>query len=116
MYVGDAHQANISMDVYEGLKGPSFVRDISDNTTIGFKYFDLKGIKGLKITTRGYGKGEFEIRTSPDGDVLGTIGVEFCTVWETNQAEFTLPDGVYPLFLTFKGGGSTSLLSFEFLH
>ena len=116
MYVGDKHQANISMDVYEGLKGPSFVRDISDNTTIGFKYFDLKGIKGLKITTRGYGKGEFEIRTSLGGDVLGTIGIEFCTVWEDGVAEFTVPDGVYPLFLTFKGGGSTSLLSFEFLH
>jgi carboxylesterase type B len=116
MYVGDAHQANISMDVYDGPKGPSHIRDIGNNTTIGFKYFDLKGIKGLKITTRGYGKGEFEIKTSPDGDVLGTIGVEFCTVWETGSAGFTLPDGVYPLYLTFKGDGTKSLLSLEFLH
>ena len=116
MYVGEPHAANVTMDIRDCETGPSHIRDISDKTTIGFKYFDLKGIKGLKITTRGYGKGEFEIRTSLGGELLGSINVEFCTVWEDGQAEFTLPDGVYPLYLTFKGAGSTSLLSFEFLH
>ena len=37
-------------------------------------------------------------------------------IFNESAAEFTLPDGVYPLYLTFKGGGSVSLLSFEFLH
>ncbi len=116
MYVGELHAANISMDVYEGEKGPSYVRSIYDGTTVGFKYFDLKDVKGLRITTRGYGKGTFEIRTSFDGDVLATTDVDFCTVWGDQIAKFTVPDGVYPLYLTFRGVGNVSLLSFEFLH
>ena len=116
MYVGEAHAANITMDPYEGDKSPSYIRDISDGTTVGFKYFDLKGVTGLRITTRGYGKGQFEIRTSADGDPIASIGTEFCTVWEDGTASFTLPDGPSPLYLTFKGDGSKSLLAFEFLH
>ena len=116
MYVGEHHEANITKDHQDGEKDPSYVRDIYENTTIGFKYFDLKDVKGLKITTRGYGKGDFEIRTSIDGEILGKIGVDFCTAWTDNKAEFTLPDGVYPLYLTFKGMGNPSLLKFEFLH
>ena len=98
------------------MKDPSYIRDIYDTTTIGFKYFDLKGVKGLRITTRGYGKGDFEIRTSLGGECLAKTSVDFCTVWEEHTAEFTVPDGVYPLYLTFKGVGNPSLLSFEFLH
>ena len=116
MYVGEMHSANITMDISEGPKGRSHIRQISDGTTVGFKYFDLKGVKGLKITTRGYGKGEFGIRTSIDGEILGKIGVDFCTAWTEGTAAFTVPDGVYPLYLTFKGVGNPSLLSFEFLH
>ena len=116
MYVGELHEANITKDHQDGEKDPSYIRDIYENTTIGFKYFELKDVKGLRITTRGYGKGDFEIRTSIDGEVLGTIGVDFCTAWADNKAEFTIPDGVYPLYLTFKGMGNPSLLSFEFLH
>ena len=116
MYVGEAHAANITMDTYDGRKGPSYIRDISKNTTIGFKYFDLKNVKGLRITTRGYGKGEFEIRTAIDGDPAASVNTEFCTVWEEGVAEFTIEDGTYPLYLTFKGDGSKSLLAFEFLH
>ena len=116
MYVGELKEANITKDHEDGVKDPSYIRDIYDTTTIGFKYFDLKGVKGLRITTRGYGKGDFEIRTSLGGECLAKTSVDFCTVWEEHTAEFTVPDGVYPLYLTFKGVGNPSLLSFEFLH
>ncbi len=116
MYVGEHHAANVTMDIRNIENGPSHIRDIYENTTIGFKYFDLKGVKGLKITTRGYGMGDFEVRTSFDGEVLGKISVGFCTAWTPGTCEFTVPDGVYPLYLTYKGVGNPSLLSFEFLH
>ena len=116
MYVGELHSANVSMDITRDMKGPSYVREINDGSTVGFKYFELKGVKGLRITTRGYGQGTFEIRTSIDGEVLGTIDVGFCTAWGDHTAEFIIADGVYPLFLTFRGSGNPSLLSFEFLH
>ena len=116
MYVGEMHAANVTMDVRDGLKGPSHIRQISDGTTVGFKYFDLKGVKGLRLTTRGYGKGDIDIKTSIDGEALATVSVDFCTAWEEHIARFDIADGVYPLYLTFKGMGNVSLLSFEFLH
>ena len=116
MYVGEYHAANITMDIRDCETGPSHIRDIYESTTIGFKYFDLKGVKGLKIVTRGYGMGDFEIRTSIDGDVLGKINVGFCTAWTEGTAEFTVPDGIYPLYLTYTGVGNPSLKSIEFLH
>ena len=116
IYVGELHAANITKDHEDGVKDPSYVRDIYDNTTIGFKYFDLKNVKGLRITTRGYGKGDFEIRTKLDGEPLAKISVDFCTVWDDHTAGFEIEDGTYPLYLTFKGIGNPSLLSFEFLH
>ena len=116
MYVGELHEANITKDHEDGVKDPSYVRDIYDTTTIGFKYFDLKSVKGIRITTRGYGQGEFEIRTNLDEEPLAKIHVDFCTAWEDHKAEFTVADGVYPLYLTFRGNGNPSLLSFEFLH
>ena len=116
MYVGEYHAANITMDIRDCETGPSHIRDIYENTTIGFKYFDLKGVKGLKIVTRGYGMGEFEIKTSIDGDVLGKIKVGFCTAWTEGISEFTVSDGIYPLYLTYKGVGNPSLKSIEFLH
>ena len=56
------------------------------------------------------------IKTAIDGDVLGTISVDFCTAWTEGTAEFTVPDGLYPLYLTYKGVGNPSLRSIEFLH
>lgn len=116
MYVGELHQANITKEREDGVKDPSFVRDIYDNTTVGFKYFNLVGVKGLRIVTRGYGKGDFEIKTSLDGEPLAKISCDFCTAWTEGKAEFTIEDGVYPLYLTFKGMGNPSLKCFEFLH
>ena len=116
MYVGELQAANITKDHEDGVKDPSYVRDIYDTTTIGFKYFDLKSVKGIRITTRGYGQGEFEVRTNLDEEPLAKIHVDFCTAWEDHKAEFSIADGVYPLYLTFRGNGNPSLLSFEFLH
>ena len=59
---------------------------------------------------------DFEIRTSIVGSILGKISVGFCTAWTEGTAEFTIPDGIYPLYLTYKGVGNPSLKSFEFLH
>ncbi|MBO7450364.1 MAG: family 43 glycosylhydrolase [Clostridiales bacterium] len=115
-YVGEHKVAYITQEGKDGDENLGYVRDIFDGTTVGFKYFDLKDVKGLKIITRGYGQGDFEIRTSIDGDVIGMIHVDFCTAWTVGTADFTIADGTYPLYLTFKGMGNPSLKSFEFLH
>ena len=116
MYVGEHKVAYITQEGKDGDKVPGYVRDIFDNTTVGFKYFKLEGVKGIRITTRGYGKGTFEVRTSLDGEVLATLDVDFCTAWTVAESKLSIADGTYPLFLTYKGIGNPSLKSFEFLH
>ena len=97
----------------------AYIRKITDGTTVGFKYFDCRGVKGLRIMTRAYAHGDIEIRASYNGDVLGRIKVDGSNIWLAGECFFekqAFPDGVQPLYLTFRGRGTCSLKAFEFLH
>ncbi len=111
-YVGDASCPRITQYGKEGDMGPSYVDNITDSATIGFKYFDIKEVHRISIKTRGYGDGTFEVRTTWDGAVLTRIKVEFTNVWEEYGADISIPQGKQAIYLTYVGGGNTSLLSF----
>ncbi len=106
--------------VQEGADGdanPGYIKAIVDGTTIGFKYFDVKGATGLRIKTRAYFDGDFEVRTSLDGEALGKIHGVNSNMWESNECTFDAPlTGVHALYLTYCGTGNASLKSIEFLH
>ena len=91
-------------DGIEKAKDTSYITGLQKNTTIGFKYFDFKGVKKITITTRAYMKGDFEIRTQWDGPVLGRITIQdFSNYWEENSCDIEIPDGVSALYLKFVG-------------
>lgn len=115
MYVGTPNQPRVTTDGRDGDEVPSYVAEITKNTTIGFKYFDMKNVKQIKIKTRGYANGYFEVKTKWDGEVYGKIPVEFTNFWTENTAEVNIPDGISALYFTFKGDGNCSLLEFELL-
>ena len=69
-------------------------------------------MKEIRIKTRGYAAGVFEVRTAWDGEVLATIKLEFTNVWEEYSAPVQIPDGVQSIYLTYRGDGIASLLSF----
>ena len=115
-YVGVFHAAYIIQEGKDGDKNLGYVKDIFENTTVGFKYFDCKGITGITITSRGYGKGVFEVRTSIDGEVFAEVPCDFCTVWTDYTVDCKIPDGVNAIYFTFKGDGNPSIKSFKFLH
>ncbi len=116
MYVGGHNVPRITKEGSDNDKDESYVYNIVKNSTIGFKYFDFKGVKGVEIVTTGYGQGDFEVRTEIDGPVLGTITVNFCTAWKIRKCDCEIPDGVSALYLTFVGDGSPSIKSIRFLH
>ncbi len=95
---------------------PSYIKGIVNNTTIGFKYFDMKNVRGLRIKTRAYYNGEFEIRTSLNGEVLGKIKGDGSNIWTAHECELPNITGVNALYITYTGGGTPSLKSIEFLH
>lgn len=89
-----------------------YIADITDSAVIGFKYFDFKNIKKVTVKTRAYYNGVFEVRTSIDGDVLGAVSGESSNIWTEFSADIAIPDGIYPLYFTYRGSGNPSLASF----
>lgn len=102
----------ITQDGKDGDEEIGYIQNMKDSATAGFKYFDCKGIEKVKIRVRGYAVGEFEVRTTWDGPVLGTIPVVYGNVWKDYAADIKIPDGVHSLYFTFRGSGSASLASF----
>jgi len=102
----------ITQDGRDGDEEIGYIANMKDSATAGFKYFDCKGIRRVKIKVRGYAKGEFEVKTSWNGTVLGKIPINFTNVWKEYSADITIPDGIQALYITYTGGGSASLASF----
>jgi len=116
MYVGGHHVPRVTQDGKDGEECEGYIYNIVENTTLGFKYFDIKNVKEIELKVYGYGRGDFEVRTSLDGPVLGRLSVDFSTVWETYRAKVNIPDGVTAIYLKYTGFGNMGLKSFRFVH
>jgi carboxylesterase type B len=101
----------------DGDQNPGYIKGITDGTTIGFKYFDFNEATGLRIKTRAYFDGSFEVRTSLDGEVIGSIKGVGSNIWEPWECEFrNKVSGRHALYLRYNGTGNCSLASIEILH
>jgi len=108
----DGPYPRITQDGKDGDEEQGYIADISDLAVIGFKFFDCTGIKSVKVKTRGYCNGLFEVSTSWQDKPLGEIQVEFSNIWTEFKADINIPDGVHAIFFTYKGGGSAQMASF----
>jgi len=102
----------ITQDGKDGDEEIGYIANMKESATAGFKYFHCKGIKKVKIKTRGYASGDFEVKTSWNGPVLGKISIGFSNVWKEYSSDIVIPDGIQSLYFTYKGQGSASLASF----
>lgn len=112
VYVGDDRFPKIMQDGRDGDENPGYIGNMRDSATAGFKYFDCKNVTGIVIKTRGYANGCFEVRTKWDGEVLAKIPVQNSNVWEEYSAPVNIADGQQSIYLTYRGNGNASLLSF----
>ncbi|TYQ13126.1 UNVERIFIED_CONTAM: Beta-xylosidase [Acetivibrio alkalicellulosi] len=109
----DKQFPKITQDGRDGDEEVGYIANMKLSATAGFKYFDCKGIKRIKIKVRGYCQGDFEVKTSWNGPALGTIRVGFSNVWKEYSSDITIPDGIQSLYFTYNGDGSASLASFK---
>jgi len=113
IYSGDDSSSPVIIqDGSDGDMEDGYIANIRNTATAGFKYFNCQGISGIKIWTRGYFKGVFEVRTAWDGECLAEIPIEFSNIWTEFSAKAEIPDGEWPVYLTFRGEGSGSLKAF----
>ncbi len=115
VYVGGAEQPRVMQDGKDGDEYEGYVGNIKNTATIGFKFFQGTQAKQIRIWTRGYAKGFFEVRTSIGGEVLASIPVDYTNVWEEYTADISLPEGQYALYFTFCGEGNPMFKGFELL-
>ena len=106
----------VVQDGKDGDHDMAYIRQITPDTHIGYKYFDMKDVKGINIWTRGYFNGTCQVKTSIDGEVLGEIQISSSNIWTKGTCEFDKLSGVNALYFAFKGSGSCSFKSFEFIH
>ena len=115
MYVGGDAFPKVMQDGKDGDEEIGYVGNVQNSATIGFKYFNMKNVKKIRVTMRGYISGNIEVRLTWDGDVLASLPIEFTNVWETYESEIEIPDGIHSLYFTFRGDGNGALKSFELL-
>ena len=103
----------ITQDGRDGDEEPGYIANITDGVTAGFKYFDCEDIRRITITTRGYAGGYFEVKNAWDGKVLAEIQIKYTNVWESYSADVEMENGKQAIYLTYRGNGNASLLSFS---
>jgi len=99
----------ITQDGKDGDEEPGFVTNILDNCGVGFKYFDCNGIKTVKVKTRGYCRGFFEVKTEWNGKPLGTIEISSSNNWKVFSSDITVPNGINALYFIYRGSLSATL-------
>jgi len=109
----DCRFPKITQDGKDVDEEPGYIANLRDGAVAGFKYFDCKGIKKVTIKVRGYCRGEFLVKTSWNGEILGRIPVDdFSNIWTEYSAFIDIPDGIQALYFEYSGEGGASLLSF----
>ena len=100
----------------DGFSAPGYIKAITDSTVIGFKYFDLHDVTGLRIKTRAYFNGTFDVLTGINDKPVGTIKAISSNIWTTWDCHFDKLSKTTAIYLRYHGTGSCSLSSIEFLH
>lgn len=98
----------------------SFISNMKDGATAGFKYFDIKGLKKIAIRTKGYGRGNIEIyaasREKPsERKLIGKIPVSSTNAYKRDEGDVSIEDGIYALYFRFAGGSNLHFLDFELI-
>ena len=109
---GDPNYPRITQDGCDGDEINGHIDRIKDGTTIGFKYFQCKGVKRVTITTRGYAHGSFDVKIAWDGPVIGSIAIDATNGWEAFTADIAIPDGKQAIWFTYHGSNMPMLKSF----
>ena len=86
-----------------------YIKGISNNTLIGYKYFCLSGTVTLTLKLRGSLDGVFDIETD---EKCAEVSVSPTEDWTEFNATFRVKSGNWPLLLKYRGKGIGSLMEF----
>ena len=91
-----------------------FVSQIADGTIIGYKYFEIKENKQLKISYRGDAVGKLLVMSEMDGDVLGNFEITSVSDWKFIETDVAFKNGITALYLKYMGEGLLDIKELAF--
>lgn len=109
---GDRNAPRVTQDGRDGDEEPGYIAGITNGTVIGFRWFAFEDAKRIRLWTRAYAQGAFEVSVTVDGPALATLPVRNSNVWEESVSEIELPRGRHALYLRYVGDGTPMLRSF----
>ena len=112
MYGGGDKYPKIIQNGGDSNEVDGYISNITNSTTIGFKYFECNNIKNISIKVRGYAQGKFWIHSKIDGELLGEVEIKYSNVWEKFTCNLNFPDGIQSIYFTYVGNGTAQFLSF----
>ena len=76
---------------------------------------EIRDLKKIRVTLRGYADGFVEIRTAWNGEKVGSIHIHTDNRWKDFTGEVKIPDGVQALYFTYRGTGNPAFREFELI-
>lgn len=105
----------VTQTIGEDQENIGYIANMRNSATAGYKYFDFKDVKEIGIRVKGYATGKMEVRIDPDGEVLCELPIGYGNVWYDVKEKINVPNGVHPLYFTYKGDGYMQFAGFEFI-
>ncbi len=92
-----------------------YIKNMNDGAFAGFKYFDFKGGEAISVKVKAECDAIIEIATGLDTKPFAKVNIHKCSEICEFTAEGTAPEGVHPLFFTYKGDGKCDFISFSII-
>ena len=95
--------------------GRQFIQNLRRGAEADFKYFDIKGLKGIAATVRD-GEGALEVFADGEPHPFAKIPIKKQEEWTQFKTECTLPDGVHSLAFRYNGENDCDFLDFTLIR
>ena len=97
-----------------GIEEERFISEVSDGTMIGYKYFEIRDNKKLKILYRGNANGTLAVAFEPDGDARGEFEIRSSSKWAEISADVSFENGITAIYLKYSGVGMFDIREISF--
>ncbi len=106
----------ITMDGYDDPHDINYVTNMVSSSTVGYKYFDLNDLSGVKVWVRGFVDGDLSFRIGIDGDILGSVHIGKENYWAEHVINVDhVSAEAAALYFEYRGTGALQFLKFELI-
>ena len=96
------------------LDGETVVADMKNGTVLGYRYLEFGSLGRIGVVYRGDGRGRLEFSLSENGPSFFSLEVSPSSGWRKISCPVSIPDGVKPLYIRYRGKGRIDIREITF--